>query len=218
MLSGTGAVPTWYLQCPGVSRVWALVLIAGFVWEPRISQVMSGSQCGCSAPLFLHTPWGNLYPKGTGMGILPGFQPRWAGGRWQGVVRLSRPSQDSISGVLTPTSTGWNVQQCVCHCWPPLGVLPRLCADPRPIPPPCAVIPVCAPLLSPAGDSAVPCPPACLCWACAILSMCWLCPSPPETPAGPLPRAVAVGGQPQAASPLTRSPSSCPEGGGVQSQ
>lgn len=80
MVSGTGAVPTWYLpwsrSVPGVSRSWALLLTAGLVWEPRVSQVMSGSQCGCSAPLFLHTPWGNLYPKETGMGILPGFQPR----------------------------------------------------------------------------------------------------------------------------------------------
>lgn len=70
------AVPTWDLPWsrsdPGLSRIWALPLSASLTWGPCAKQVISGSQCGCSAPLFL--------PKGTGMGIFLGFQPPL--GRW----------------------------------------------------------------------------------------------------------------------------------------
>lgn len=62
MVSDTGAVPTWDLpwnrSVSGLSRIWALLFIVSFVWGPRASQVMSGPRCGCSASLFLHTPWG----------------------------------------------------------------------------------------------------------------------------------------------------------------
>lgn len=146
VVSGTGAVPTWDLpwSVPGVSRIWALLFPAGLVWG---SQVMSGSQCGCSAPLFLHTPWGNLYPKGTGWESSQAFSTF-------GLVAGSCQTLEVLPGFhfggTTSTSTAWNVQQSVCHCWPPLGVLPRLCADPRPISPSLC----CYPCLSP---SAQPC-------------------------------------------------------------
>lgn len=48
---------------------------SAFDWGPCASQAMPGSHRGCSAPLFLSTPWGHPYPKGTGMGIHSGFQP-----------------------------------------------------------------------------------------------------------------------------------------------
>lgn len=70
VVSGTGAVPTWDLpwswSVPGLSRIWTLFSIASLAWGPHASQVMCGSQCGCSAPLFLYTPWGNQTPRGQG--------------------------------------------------------------------------------------------------------------------------------------------------------
>lgn len=72
-----------------------------------------------------------------------------------------------------------------------------------------------SPALLGAGDTAVPCPPAWLCWACATSPCPGFAPLPRKHPWAP-PQGCGCGRQ--SANPPSSSPSSCPEAGGLSSQ
>lgn len=125
-------------------------------------------------------------PEGQGWASSRVFSHLWAGGGWQGIVRPSRSSQDSISGVLTPPpEPGMCSAVFVTAASSGCPAKALCCSHGNPAP-----LSVPQPSRGAAG-AAVPCPPACPCWACApIRPYVLLCPCSPGTPPGHLPRAL----------------------------